>query len=93
VKAVLTALVKPVAVAVNCLLVPAESISRLVKLATALPAAVPMSRLVVPSRGPVPVVRVKSYDLARRQAGGGIVAKLVLSTGDRLRPEDCAGRS
>ena len=59
VKAVLTALVKPLAVAVNCLLVPAESISRLVKVATALPAAVPMSRLVVASSGPVPVVRVR----------------------------------
>ena len=57
VKTVLRALVKPLALAVNCLLVPAESISRLVNVATALPAAVPMSRLVVPSRDPVPVVR------------------------------------
>src|SRR5436309_15998410 len=59
VKVLLTALVKPLALAVNCLLVPAESISRLVKVATALPAVVPMSKLVVPTRGPVPVVKVR----------------------------------
>ena len=58
VKTLLTALVKPVALAVNCLLFPAESISRSVKVATELPAAVPMSKFVVPNRGPVPVVSV-----------------------------------
>ena len=47
-KTVLTPLLQPLAVAVNCLLVPAESISRSSQLATPFPAAVPRSRLVVP---------------------------------------------
>src|SRR6266567_2307194 len=55
----LSALVKPLAAALNCLLVPAESISKSVQLTTPLPAPVPMSRLVVPKRGPVPLVTVK----------------------------------
>ena len=59
VNTLLTPLVNPLALAVNCLFVPTESISRLVKVATPLPAAVPKSRLVVPSNGPVPAVSVK----------------------------------
>src|SRR5258708_1155145 len=49
----LTAPVKPLAVAVNCLL-PAESISRLVNVTVPLPAEVPMSRFVAPFSAPVP---------------------------------------
>ena len=43
IKVLLTVLVDPLALAVNCLLVPAESISKSVKLTMPLPAAVPMS--------------------------------------------------
>src|SRR5439155_21596292 len=88
VKVVLTALVKPLAVAVNCLLVPAESISRLVNVATALPAAVPMSRLVVPSSGPVPVVRDRVTILL---AGRPVVE--VLLNWYRARTTGCVPRS
>src|SRR5688572_7860372 len=59
VNTLLRPLVNPLALAVNCLLLPVESISRLVKVATPLPAAVPRSRLVVPSNGPVPALSVK----------------------------------
>ncbi len=58
-KKLLRPLVKPLAAALNCLLVPAESISKSLQLTTPLPAPVPMSRLVVPKRGPVPLVSVK----------------------------------
>ena len=51
-------LVKPLALAVSCLVVCATSISRSVKVATPLPAAVPRSTLVVPSNAPVPELRV-----------------------------------
>ena len=51
------ALVRPAALASNCLLVPAESTRKSVKLIRPLPALVPMSRLVVPNRGPVPEAR------------------------------------
>src|SRR5439155_401072 len=44
-KKLLSPLVKPLAAALNCLLVPAESISKSVQLTTPLPAPVPMSRL------------------------------------------------
>src|SRR5439155_17775526 len=88
VKAVLTALVKPLALAVNCLLVPAESISRLVNVATALPAAVPISRLAVPRRGPVPVVRVRVTILL---AGRPVVE--LLPNWSRARTTGCVPRS
>src|SRR6266566_3338398 len=58
-KKLLRPLVKPLAVALNCLLVPAESISKSLQLTTPLPAPVPMSRLVVPKSGPAPLARVK----------------------------------
>ena len=54
----LTALVKLVLVAVSCL-VPVTSIRRLVKVATPLPAFVPMSKEVVPCNGPVPLLNVR----------------------------------
>src|SRR5882724_8916553 len=59
VKTPLRALVKAVALAVNCLLFPAESISRSVNVARPLPAAVPMSKLDDPNIGPVPAVSVR----------------------------------
>src|SRR6266699_3024111 len=58
-KKLLRPLVKPLVVALNCLLVPAESISKSDQLTTPLPAPVPMSRLVVPKSGPAPLVSVK----------------------------------
>ena len=58
VNTLLTALLRPLALAVNCLLVPAASIRRSLKLAVPLPAPVPMSMLVVPWSGPVPPVRL-----------------------------------
>src|SRR5437667_4858444 len=88
VKVLLTALVKPLALAVNCLLVPAESISRLVNVATALPAAVPMSRLAVPRRGPVPVIRVRVTILL---AGRPVVE--LLPNWSRARTTGCVGSS
>src|SRR5216684_3539060 len=51
------ALVRPVALASNCLLVPAESTRKSVKLIRPLAALVPRSTLVVPNRGPVPEAR------------------------------------
>ena len=58
VKAALTSLVKPDALAVSCLPAPAESIRKLVNVAVPLPAAVPMSRVLVPWSGPVPLLRL-----------------------------------
>src|SRR2546425_4387635 len=58
VKTPLTALTKPLALAVSWSLVPAASSRRLVKLAVPLPAAVPMSRLVAPCKAPAPLVRL-----------------------------------
>src|SRR6266571_3257842 len=58
-KKLLSALVNPLAVALNCLFVPAESISKSVQLTTPLPAPVPMSRFVLPKSGPVPLLTVK----------------------------------
>ena len=52
---VLTAFVKLSALAVKILFVPQESISRFVNVTLPLPAAVPMSRFVVPISGPLPV--------------------------------------
>src|ERR1043166_391299 len=54
------ALVSPLTLAVNCLLVPTVSRARLVNVATPLPAAVPMSRVVVPSSEPAPEVNDKA---------------------------------
>ena len=53
----LTALLKPLALAVNCLLVPAEPTCKLVKLTRPLPALVPMS-MIPPRKGPEPLVSV-----------------------------------
>src|SRR5260370_4863961 len=70
VNTLLRALVNPLALAVSCLLVPAESISKLVNVATPLPAANPRSRLVVPSSGPVPAESAKvTILLAGRPVG------------------------
>ena len=55
VKVPLTPALKPVAVAVSCLLVPAESIRKSVKAAAPLP--LPMSRVAVPVSGPLPEPR------------------------------------
>src|SRR6266487_321822 len=55
--AALTWFVKPAADAVICLFKPASLHSTLVKLAVPLPAAAPMSRLVVPSSEPEPAVK------------------------------------
>ena len=54
VKVLLTASLRPLALAVKCLLLPAVSISRLPNVAVPLPALVPISTLVVPSNAPVP---------------------------------------
>ena len=56
-KMLLTALVKPEALAVSWLFAPAASIRRFVKLPVPLPAAAPMSKLALPCNGPVPLVR------------------------------------
>jgi len=58
VNTLLIALLKPLALAVNCLFVPAESISKLLNVIKPLPAFVPISCVVVPSSGPVPPVSV-----------------------------------
>src|SRR5437667_1145077 len=83
VKALLTALTKPLALAVSWSLVPAASIRRLVKLAVPLPAAVPRSRLAIPCKGPVPLVR---FTVTFRLAGKPIAelfpkASWLLTTG------------
>ena len=54
----LSALVKPPALAVNCLVARLASISKFEKAATPFPAAVPISRFVLPSNGPLPDVKV-----------------------------------
>src|SRR6266581_2478510 len=72
-KKLLSALVNPLAVALNCLLVPAESISKSLQLTTPLPAPVPMSRFVVPKSGPLPLLRVK---VTVRLAGKPLVESL-----------------
>ena len=61
-KDALTALLKPVALAVICL-VPIVSICRLVKLTRPLPAAEPMSSVVVPDKVPLPEERVTVTNL------------------------------
>ena len=48
VKLLLAMLLRPLAMAVNCLLLPAESILKLEKVAVPFPAPVPMSILAVP---------------------------------------------
>src|SRR5437867_4018366 len=53
----LTALLKPAAEAVICLLVPASLHSTLVKVTVPLPAPVPMFNVVAPSNEPEPAVR------------------------------------
>src|SRR5882724_10818636 len=58
VKVLLTALVRPVALAVSCLL-PAVSISRVLKDARPFPAAKPMSAVVAPCNDPPPLLRLK----------------------------------
>src|SRR6266536_832934 len=58
--ALLMTLVKPEADAVNCLFVPASVHSTLLKVATPLPADVPMSKAVVPSSEPEPEVNASA---------------------------------
>src|SRR6266487_4403873 len=55
---VLTALLKLLALAVSCLFVPAVEICRSVKATVPLPAAVPISSVVVPDNVPLPEERV-----------------------------------
>ena len=57
-KAALRPVFSPEALAVSCLLVPAESIRKSLNTAVPLPAAVPRSRVVVPWSGPVPVLKL-----------------------------------
>ena len=67
VNTLLTAFVSPVALAVNLLLVPARSIRKFVNAAVPLPAAVPKSDVVVPCKGPAPLVSVRlTFKLAGR---------------------------
>ena len=70
--ALLTPLVKPLALAVSCLL-PTESMRRFVNETVPLPALVPMSRLVVPSIEPDPLDRLA---LTFRLAGKPTVESL-----------------
>ena len=58
----LVALLNPLALALNCLYVPAASISKSVKVTVPFPADVPMSRLVVPWSGPDPAASDKPTD-------------------------------
>src|SRR6266436_3769794 len=58
VKMLLTPLLRPLALAVSCLLVPARSIRKPVNETVPLPAPVPMSNDVVPCMGPVPLLRL-----------------------------------
>ena len=55
----LKALLRPEALTVSCLLVPAASIRKSVNETVPLPAAVPMSSVVVPCNGPVPLDRLR----------------------------------
>src|SRR5438094_6866270 len=73
VKAALKAPLSPEAEELNCLLVPASLHCRLVQLAVPLPAAVPMSKLAVPSSDPEPLVKAT---LAIKLAGSPTVEKL-----------------
>ena len=59
-KAALKALLKPAADALTCLLVPASLHWRLVQVAVPLPAAVPTSKLVVPSNDPEPELKAST---------------------------------
>ncbi len=52
------ALLKPLAAALSCLLVPVTSISNPLNAAVPLSPVVPMSRLVVPCSGPVPAAKL-----------------------------------
>lgn len=54
----LAALLRPLALAANCLFAPAASIRRFVNDTVPLPAPLPMSRLVVPWSGPVPAAKL-----------------------------------
>ena len=54
----LAAELRPLALAMSCLLLPVTSISRSEKATVPLPAAQPMSRVVVPCNGPVPPLKV-----------------------------------
>src|SRR5688572_17399862 len=82
-KVALSALVRPLLVAVSCLPVPAASIWRLVKATVPLPAPVPISSILVPDKVPLPEVRLTVTNLL---AGNPALEKLpkrswVLSTG------------
>ena len=59
-KVMLRPLLNPLALAVNCLPLPAVSIRKLLNVAIPLPAPVPRSRLVVPCNGPVPLVKLSA---------------------------------
>ena len=59
VKVLLAALLRPEALAVSCLFVPAASMRKLVNETVPLPAAVPMSSVVVPCKGSVPLTRLR----------------------------------
>ncbi len=58
VKTLLAALLRPLALAVSCLFVPAASIRKSVNEIAPLPAPVPMSNDVVPCMGPAPLLRL-----------------------------------
>src|ERR1051326_3996852 len=66
----LAPLVKPEALALSCLPLPAASISRSLNAAVPLPAAVPISAEVVPSNGPVPPVRPRFTNRSEERRGG-----------------------
>src|SRR5262245_3978565 len=89
VKTLLSALVRPEALAVSCLLFPAVSISKLLKTTTPLPADVPMSRVVMPSKGPDPEVRdkVRDKDAGRPEAELLPKASWLTSTGCTLNAD------
>ena len=72
-KVLLTAFARPLAVAVNCLFVPAVEHSRLEKATKPFPAAVPMSKVEEPSNEPEPEVKAR---LTLRLAGNPIVEGL-----------------
>src|ERR1043166_2738728 len=83
-KAALTSFVKPGADAVICLFVPASLHSTLVKVAVPLPAAEPMSKVVVPSREPEP----EDKDRERLQLAGSPTAD-VLPNASRATTAGC----
>jgi hypothetical protein len=76
-KTLLVALLKPLALAVNCLFVPAESMRKSVKATIPLPAPMPMFIVVVPSNGPVPELSARVTFWVLAQAEGGIIAELI----------------